>query len=126
MYKKIELVGSSEIDFNSAINNILTDLQAKNYKINQFTVIEQRGFYINNNLVYQVILNLEIEFDERQLFEARQSKAKVESNEIFCQWCGCSTNIPFDTNSEKINSTFVCNSCGRIISITDKFKNKLK
>ena len=126
MHKIIRISGSSDQNFDAAINNIISDLNIKNIKCYNFTVIEQKGYFSASNLIYQVTLELEVDFDEHHCCDSKQNRYKNDSSEIICQWCGCTTSLPVDSNSERINSSFVCNSCGRIISVSDKFKNKLK
>ena len=129
MLKMIEVVGVSEISYENAVKNAINELISNNYNIHFFNVIEHRGSYRDEKIQFQAVLKVAVDFVKKteQQSDSKPIKPKTDHNEITCEWCGCSMQVPKEFYKDNPSRTLVCNNCGRILCINEKYcKSKLK
>ncbi len=134
MLKMIQVIGISENSYEDAIRNAIDQLTSHSYGVHFFIVKEQRGSFHHGELQFQIVLDIAVDFLKKEgdvqistHKESKTNKLKSESAELVCEWCGCTMQVPRNTDYEQNPKTLVCNSCGRIICISDKYcKSKFK
>jgi len=125
----IEIIGISEISYENAIKNAISEIVSQGYNVHFFNVIEQRGSYKDEKVQFQVVLKIAIDFLKKQdsIPDSKGTKLKTDHNELVCEWCGCTMQVPNEFYKDNNSRTLVCNSCGRIICVNEKYcKSKLK
>lgn len=134
MLRMIQIIGISEMSYEDAIKNAIDQMVMQSYEVHFFIVKEQRGSFHHGELQFQIVLDIAVDFIKKEgdlplstPKEGKNIKLKVESTDLVCEWCGCTMQVPKTTDHESSPKTIVCNSCGRIICISDKYcKSKFK